>query len=128
MRNKIWKKSILMMLPLFLVLPFVNMVTADDFSSSNDSVITSIVVDKLQSDSQLMEDSSGSLINVETSGGEVTLRGMVNSHADITRAGQLAGWVDGVKHVDNRLTEVGAPHYGKMHPKSDCMIGANWAC
>ena len=122
MRNNIWKKSILMMIPIFVMLPLVNMVAIAGFSSSDDSVITSIVVDKLQSDSELQ----GSSINVETSGGEVTLKGMVNSQADITRAGQLAGWVDGVKKVDNRLSTFSSHHYGAMHPKTDCQIGANW--
>ena len=122
MRNNIWKKSILMMIPIFVMLPLVNMVAIAGFSSSDDSVITSIVVDKLQSDSELQ----GSSINVETSGGEVTLKGMVNSQADITRAGQLAGWIDGVKKVDNRLSTFSSHHYGAMHPKTDCQIGANW--
>ena len=122
MRNNIWKKSILMMIPIFVILPLVNMVAAAGFSSSNDMAITSQVNDKLQSDSELQ----GSQISVETFGGEVTLKGMVNSQADIIRAGQLAGWVDGVKNVDNRLTTFSSHHYGAKPGMTDCQIGANW--
>ena len=124
MRNNIWKKSILMMIPIFVMLPLVNMVAVAGFSSSNDMAITSQVNDKLQSDSQLQ----GSKISVETFGGEVTLKGMVNSQADIIRAGQLAGWVDGVKKVDNRLTTFSSQRYGKTAPRPNCQIGANWSC
>ena len=125
MRSKIWKKYILILVSLFLVLSFVNIVGAGSgFKSGNDSVITSTVVDKLQSDSQLM----GSSINVETKDGEVTLKGTVNSHADITRAAMLARSIDGVKNVDNRLKTVDSPRYGVTHPKPNCQIGANWSC
>ena len=129
MRNKIWQKSILILVPLF-VLSLVNMVGAGSFSRShNDMAITSEVQAKLQSDSQLM----GSDIYVETMDGEVTLKGTVSSQADITRAGKLAGWVDGVKRVDNRLkaasaTSTGTPHYGGSTRAPDCPVGANWPC
>ena len=53
MRNKVWKKSILIMVPLLLVLPFVNIVGANAANSDKDTAITSKVEDKLQSDSQL---------------------------------------------------------------------------
>jgi hypothetical protein len=53
MRSKVWKKSILIMGPFFLVLSFVNIVRATDVNSDNDKAITSKVEDKLQSDSQL---------------------------------------------------------------------------
>jgi osmotically-inducible protein OsmY len=99
MRTKIWKKSILIMAPLFLVLSFVNIVRATGANSNNDRAITSKVEDKLQSDSQL----EGSMISVETKDGEVTLKGVVKSQADIIRAAELAHYVDGVKQVDNRL-------------------------
>ena len=125
MRNKIWQKSILMIVPILLVLPFVNTVGAGmDAYSIKDSVITSIVVEKLQSDSQL----KGSGIDVETKDGEVTLKGMVNSNADINRAVQLARSIDGVKNVDNRLQTVSSHHYGVTAPKPMCQIGANWSC
>jgi len=130
MRSKIWQKSILMLVPLFLVLSFVNMVGAGmDAYSDKDGVITSIVVDKIQNDSQLQ----GSSIDVETKDGEVTLKGMVNSHADITRAAELARSVDGVKMVDNRLKRETASfsstgNYGGSTRAPDCPVGANWNC
>ena len=100
MQSKVWKKSILIMVPLLLVLSFVNIVGATDANSYNDRAITSKVEDKIQTDSQLM----GSSIIVDTRDGEVTLKGTVNSQADVNRAAQLASYVDGVKKVDNRLT------------------------
>ena len=122
MRNKVWKKSILIMVPLLLVLPFVNIVGANAANSDKDTAITSKVVDKLQSDSQL----TGSRINVETKGGEVTLKGMVNSQADINRAAELAYGVEGVKKIDNRLTTVSSRRYKAKPGMTDCQIGANW--
>jgi hypothetical protein len=125
MRNNIWQKSILILIPLFLVLSLVNIVGAGMGSrSDHDSAITSRVENKFQDDSQLM----GSRIIVETKDGEVTLKGTVNSQADVTRAGKLAGYVDGVKRVDNRLKTVNSPQYGVTAPKPNCQIGANWSC
>ena len=122
MRNKVWKKSIMIMVPLLLVLSFVNIVGANAANSGKDRAITSKVEDKLQTDSQLM----GSRINVETKGGEVTLKGLVNSQADINRAAELAYGVEGVKKIDNKLTTVGSHHYGAKPGMIDCQIGANW--
>jgi osmotically-inducible protein OsmY len=100
-------------------------VVAADVNSYNDMAITSQVQHKLQSDSQLM----GSKISVETKNGEVTLKGMVNSEADITRAGKLASWVDGVKNVDNRLKrEQASSSYGGMNHALGCPVGINFAC
>ena len=110
------------MVPLLLVLPFVNIVGANAANSDKDTAITSKVEDKLQSDSQLM----GSRINVETKGGEVTLKGMVNSQADINRAAELAYGVEGVKKIDNRLTTVSSHRYKAKPGMTDCQIGANW--
>ena len=126
MKTKIWKKSILTLVPLFvLALSFANPAGAD--SSNNDLAITARVQEKLNSDSQLM----GSRIIVETIDGEVTLKGIVNSNADHTRAGKLAGYVDGVKQVDNRLKTVKAAssgNYGGSSRAADCPVGANWSC
>lgn len=126
MKTKIWKKSILILVPLFLVvLSFANTAGADN--PANDMAITSIVQEKLNSDSQLM----GSSIIVETQDGEVTLKGMVNSNADFTRAAKLASYVDGVKQVDNRLNTAKASsssNYGGSSRAPDCPVGANWAC
>ncbi len=126
MKTKIWKKSILTLVPLFLVaLSFTN--TAWAGSSANDLAITSRVQEKLNSDSQLM----GSSIIVDTKDGEVTLKGMVNSNADFTRAAKLASYVDGVTHVDNRLKTMKASasrNYGGSSRASDCPVGANWDC
>jgi hyperosmotically inducible periplasmic protein len=124
MRNKMWGKPILIMVPLFLVMAFVNIAGASDADSYKDMALTSKVEAKLQADSQLM----GSKISVETNAGEVTLKGMVDSQADITRAAQLASYVDGVKKVDNRLTTVSSHRFGRMAPRPNCQIGANWDC
>jgi hypothetical protein len=125
MRSKVWKKSILIMVPLFLVLSFVNIVRATDVNSDNDKAITSKVEDKLQSDSQL----KGSMISVDTKDGEVTLKGVVKSQADIIRAAELAHYVDGVKQVDNTLETEKAyssssSHYGLSD--STCIVGPSW--
>ena len=130
MRNNIRQKSILIIVPLFVMLSFVNMVAAGDVTMPDkDSVITSIVVDKIENDSQLM----GSSIDVETMDGEVTLKGTVRSNADINRAAELARSIDGVKMVDNRLKrEQGysssSSTFGGSSRAADCPVGANWAC
>jgi Flp pilus assembly secretin CpaC len=124
MKSKVWKKSIQIMVSLLLVLSFVNTVGDTDANSGNDRAISSKVWDKLQTDSQLM----GSAIYVEAKDGEVTLKGTVNSQADINRAVELAQHVDGVKKVDNRLTTVSSHRYGATAPRPNCQIGANWAC
>ena len=126
MRNNVWKKSILILVSLFVVLSFVNIVGAGSgFKSDNDSVITSTVVDKLQSDSQLKK----SMISVDTKDGEVTLKGVVKSQADIIRTAELAHYVDGVKQVDNTLETEKAyssssSHYGLSD--STCIVGPSW--
>ncbi|MGE5258476.1 MAG: BON domain-containing protein [Hyphomicrobiales bacterium] len=126
MRNNTWQKSILLVIPLLLVLPLVNTAGAgSNVMSDNDRAITSAVEQKLQSDSQLM----GSMISVETIGGEVTLKGTVSSNADINRAAELARSIDGVKMVDNRLKRGEASSsYGGMTRAPDCPVGANWSC
>ena len=128
MRSNVSKNFILIMGFLFLVFSFVNTAGAAMGSrSDHDGVITSKVMDKLQNDSQLM----GSKISVETQNGEVTLKGMVNSQADIIRAGQLAGWVEGVKKVDNQLEapkKFGSSNYSGSARAPDCPVGANWSC
>jgi len=50
---------------------------------------------------------SGMSINVDTSGGTVTLSGKVPDQGQVERATQVARAVEGVKSVENRLT-VGA--------------------
>jgi hypothetical protein len=125
MQSNVWKKSVLIIGSLFFVFSLANTVGAAMGSRPDkDSVITSIVVDKIQNDSMLQ----GSSINVETINGEVTLKGMVNSQADINRAGELAGWIDGVKRVDNRLTTFNSNHYKVKQSSIDCPVGANWSC
>jgi hyperosmotically inducible periplasmic protein len=94
-------------------------------NSDNDKTITSKVEDKLQTDSQL----KGGMISVDTKDGEVTLKGMVNSQADVTRAAELAHYVDGVKRVDNRLkTEKSYSSSSSNNglSNSTCIIGEPW--
>ncbi len=128
MQRNVWKKYILILGSLFLGFSLVSIVGAEMGSrSDHDEVITSKVIDKLQNDSQLM----GSRITVETIDGEVTLKGMVNSQADIIRAGQLAGWVENVKKVDNKLDapkKFGSSNYSGSSRAPDCPVGANWSC
>ncbi|MCU0564811.1 MAG: BON domain-containing protein [Desulfobacterales bacterium] len=126
MKPKTWKRSTWTLVVLFVAgLSFTPIVGAD--GSDTDRAITARVQEKIQSDSRL----SGADIVVETRDGEVTLKGMVNSNEDFTRAGKLAGWVDGVKRVDNRLKTVKASSsrsYGGSSRAPDCPVGANWAC
>jgi hypothetical protein len=125
MRNNALKKWIPAIVPLALIaLSFANTAGADMSAktSDRDMAITSMVREKLQSDSHLRD--SG--IYVETMNGEVTLKGTVNSQADITRAGKLAHYVDGVKRVDNRLSTVNSHHYGLRTSPPGCPIGASW--
>ena len=94
-------------------------------NSDNDRAITSKVEDKLQKDSQL----KGGMISVDTKDGEVTLKGMVNSQADVTRAAELARYVDGVTRVDNRLkTEKSYSSSSSNNglSNSTCIIGEPW--
>jgi hypothetical protein len=126
MRNNVWKKSIMIMVPLFLVvLSFASTAQAAMGANSNDDMaITSKVQEKLQSDNHL----KGEDIRIETKDGEVTLKGVVASQADVIRAAKLAHYVDGVKKVDNRLTTVNSHHYGRAAARPNCQIGANWDC
>ena len=119
MRNKVKSSSLI---SVFLVV--LSLATAGAaMSADSDMAITSRVQEKLQSDSHLM--ASG--ISVETKDGEVTLKGIVNSHSDHTRAAELAYGVDGVKKVDNRLKTASA-QYGGSSRAADCPVGANWPC
>ena len=122
MVKKVWQKSFLIVVPVLLLLPFVNIAWAGDRStaSSQDKAITSNVVNKLQSDDEL----SGAGIDVETRNGEVTLKGAVDSKAHITRAGEIARSIEGVKTVDNRLRWVNRPD------NRYCVDGPdhNWSC
>ncbi len=91
---------------------------------SNDMNISQRVQEKLASDNKLM----GSDITVETKNGEVTLKGVVATEHDITRATKLAHYVEGVKGVDNRLTTDKGHEYKATAPTPGCQVGANWAC
>lgn len=66
----------------------------------SDETLTESVQAKLKADPSL----SASPIKVSTTGGVVTLSGVVNSDADKTRAAGLAKSVEGVKSVTNTLT------------------------
>lgn len=65
----------------------------------NDATITAGVNAELAKDSAL----SALRINVDTSHGEVSLRGTAPDNAARDRATQLAASVKGVTHVDNQL-------------------------
>ena len=93
-------------------------------SSNNDMAITSAVQQKFQSDSGF----DSSHIIVQTRDGEVTLKGMVNSEHDVNRAAKLASYVEGVRHVDNRLKTEKTQRYKAKTASPDCPVGANWEC
>lgn len=121
------QKSILMLFPVVLVLTAAGIAAADD-RVVDDSSISARVQQKIESDGRF----EGPKIRVETRDGEVTLKGTVASQADVRRAAELAGYVDGVKRVDNRLKTVksytSSSRYGGMTVPMGCQIGANWEC
>ena len=92
-------------------------------SDANDRAISSRVEEKIMNDSRLKD----SRINVETIGREVTLKGAVGSQSDVTRAGELARSVEGVRNVDNKLkVEKGSSGSIPQASRPPCPIGANW--
>lgn len=126
MKLTLSNKSLIVLVPLVLMVVSLASTASAGMGgkSNNDMVITQRVQEKLQGDNKLM----GSNINVETKNGEVTLKGIVASEHDITRAAKLAHYVEGVRHVDNRLTTEKEHHYGAQAPIPGCQIGANWEC
>jgi hyperosmotically inducible protein len=66
----------------------------------DDTIITTKVKTALLADSDI----KGLAIDVETSGGVVTLTGAATNQTQIDRAGKLASDVKGVSAVDNKLT------------------------
>ena len=121
MRNIGRQRSITMLIPVLLVLLFAGAGKAGDHAvSPRDRAITSRIVHKLQGDSGL----AGAGIDVETRNGVVTLKGALGSKADIPRAAELAGSVEGVTRVDNRIRWVNRPD------NRYCVDGPNhnWAC
>ncbi len=67
----------------------------------DDATVTAKVKAALMAESGV----DGSKINVDTNNGTVTLKGEVADKSMIDRAVQVAKGVDGVKDVDNKLTE-----------------------
>ena len=135
MRNRALRRNVYTIYVVLFVVPFILSFAAaaaagmgygssDDPAATADIAVTAQVREKIQSDPHL----NGSDIVIETRDGEVTLKGAVDSHADVTRAAKLAGYVEGVRQVDNRLTTVTSHHYGRMAPRPNCQIGANWTC
>ncbi len=121
MRNKALAFAIVLMVPIALAVAH-TAIAGMMSSSDNDMAITSAVQQKLQSHSGF----DSSHIMVQTRDGEVTLKGMVNSEHDVNRAAKLASYVEGVRHVDNRLTTEKAQHYKAKTATPGCQIGANW--
>ena len=123
------RNAIRMLLPVVLVLAAAGSAAAADNARYDESSITARVQQKIENDDGRFE---GSVIRVETRDGEVTLKGTVASQADVRRAAELAGYVEGVKRVDNRLKTVksytSSSRYGGMTLPPGCQIGANWEC
>jgi hypothetical protein len=74
--------------------------TTDQAKPLDDSSLTKIVKEALQSESSL----DARKISVENRDGIVALRGTVGSEEQREKAGRIVGSVGGVKTVDNRLT------------------------
>lgn len=72
-------------------------------NATNDAALTAKVKSVLLADAQV----KGTSINVDSSGGTVTLSGSVGSGSEKMRAEQLAQGVDGVSRVQNNLTAPG---------------------
>ncbi len=123
MRNKAFALAIVLIVPIAVALAH-TAAAAKMSSSDNDMAITSAVQQKLESNAGL----DSSHIRVETKDGEVTLKGVVPTEHDVNRAAKLASYVDGVRHVDNRLKTEKAVNYKATAPKPNCQIGANWEC
>lgn len=70
----------------------------------DDAAISTKVKSKLLVD----KDASGMDIKVETFKGIVQLSGFVDSETEKQRAGQIAAGIDGVKHVENRISVRGS--------------------
>ena len=66
----------------------------------DDAAVTAKVKTALLADTQV----KGTKINVDTSNGNVTLSGAVDTSSEKMRAEQLAQAVEGVKSVNNKLT------------------------
>ncbi len=122
------RRLILILFPVILVVTAVEIAAAADSARPSDSAITARVQQKIESDGRF----DGSMIRVETRDGEVTLKGTVASQADVQRAAELAGYVEGVHRVDNRLKTVksytSSSRYHGMSLPMGCQIGANWDC
>ena len=122
MRSKVLQYAVVLVVPLVLSFVITAGAAMNDMASNNDMAITSAVQQKLQSDNGL----NSSNIIVETKNGEVTLKGVVSTEHDVNRAAKLAHYVDGVKHVDNRLTTEKAEHYKVKTQTPGCLNGASW--
>ncbi len=66
----------------------------------DDATLTAKVKTALLAESNV----PGTAINVDTKGGQVTLRGRVENKSQIDRAVEVAKRVEGVQRVDNQLT------------------------
>jgi hyperosmotically inducible periplasmic protein len=71
-----------------------------DGQRADDASITADVKTALLTEPNI----SGSAINVDTNGGQVTLRGRVENQSQIERAAEIASAITGVRRVDNQLT------------------------
>lgn len=72
-------------------------------NATNDAALTAKVKSVLLADAQV----KGTSINVDSSGGTVTLSGSVGSSSEKMRAEQLAQGVEGVSRVQNNLSAAG---------------------
>lgn len=72
-------------------------------NATNDAALTAKVKSVLLADAQV----KGTSINVDSSGGTVTLSGSVGSSSEKMRAEQLAQGVEGVSRVHNNLAAPG---------------------
>jgi hyperosmotically inducible protein len=77
--------------------------TADAVSKAGEKLRDAAITTKVKTDLSAERALKDSAIDVQTTGGVVTLRGSVGSEAQKDRAGVIARGADGVSRVDNQL-------------------------
>ena len=72
--------------------------------STGEYIDDATITTKVKSQLLLSEDTSGTAISVETFKGIVQLSGFVKSDQEKRRAEEIAGAIDGVKRVENKIS------------------------
>lgn len=72
--------------------------------STGEYIDDATITTKVKTQLLLSEDTSGTAISVETFKGIVQLSGFVKSDQEKRRAEEIAGSIDGVKRVENKIS------------------------